>query len=302
MKNVILCFSTAVLFTATSLAQTSVESQSNASVSQSSSVSAGRSGAQVQSEASGEAATQGALSSHNGSSSAQAGAAGQLASGTSMHARLEKPVDARKCKPGDQVVAKTTENIRQNGEVVIPKGSRIVGHVTQVQARSKQQAQSQVGIAFDHAVLKDGHEVPMNASIQALAASQQAASADVMGDSMADGTVAGGAVMGSGRAAAGAGGSLVGGATRAVGTTSGTLVNTAAHTTGSLGSAINGSTGAALDASGRLTSTSHGVVGLNGLSLAGAAENSTQASVISSTTGNVHLDSGTQMLLRVTGK
>jgi type IV secretory pathway VirB10-like protein len=43
--------------------------------------------------------------------------------------------------------------VKLNRSVVIPKGSRLVGHVTEVKARSKDQATSVVGIAFDRAVL-----------------------------------------------------------------------------------------------------------------------------------------------------
>ena len=52
-------------------------------------------------------------------------------------------------------------------------------------------------------------------------------------------------------------------------------------------------------ASSTLSSTSHGVSGLNGLSLSTAAQNSTEGSVISSASKNVHLDSGTEMILQV---
>jgi hypothetical protein len=54
-----------------------------------------------------------------------------------------------------------------------------------------------------------------------------------------------------------------------------------------------------LNSVGQLTSASSGVIGLQGLRLDSAASNATQGSVISSTERNVHLDSGTQMLLRV---
>ena len=41
---------------------------------------------------------------------------------------------------------------------MIPRGSKIVGHVTEVKAREKGQAESAVGVVFDHAVLKDGSQ------------------------------------------------------------------------------------------------------------------------------------------------
>ncbi|HWZ98676.1 MAG TPA: hypothetical protein VN025_13045, partial [Candidatus Dormibacteraeota bacterium] len=48
---------------------------------------------------------------------------------------------------------------------------------------------------------------------------------------------------------------------------------------------------------GQLTSNSQGVFGLNGLNLNAAASNATEGSVITSAGKNVHLDSGTRMLL-----
>jgi len=51
-----------------------------------------------------------------------------------------------------------------------------------------------------------------------------------------------------------------------------------------------------------LTSNSQGVFGLNGLNLNAAGSNSTQGSLITSTSRNVHLDSGTRMLLAAQGQ
>jgi hypothetical protein len=93
------------------------------------------------------------------------------------------------------------------------------------------------------------------------------------------------------------------------GATTGTVTNTAARTggvatgaAGGLNSAANvagSSTGATggLNTAGQLTSNSQGVFGLQGINLNSAAANSTQGSLITSKTKNVHLDSGTQFLL-----
>jgi hypothetical protein len=314
MKRVLLFVFTAAILTGLSFAQTSAESQTSGSVSQNSSVQADHSGAQAQSQTGAQAATQNTLSGKSGNQSAQATSSTQATSGSTVHATLVKPVDARKNKPGDEVVARTTENMKSNGETVIPKGSKIVGHVTEAKARTAGESQSTMGIAFDHAVLKDGREVPMNASIQALAQAQQATAADFGEESLASGSpamAAGGGGMATGRATGGAGG-LVGGTGGAIGATSGTLVNTAGSVGHTAGGSANGATSSAL------SSSSHGVVGLQGLSLSSvgtsslaadaAGATSTQgslaqgSSLITSTTQNVHLDSGTQMILQVAGK
>jgi hypothetical protein len=317
MKQILLSIFTAVVITGVSAAQTAAQAQAGGSASQSTSVSASRSGAQARSSSAVDAGAQGSAASRAGSHSAKAAGSSQLASGTAFRATLQKPVDARKCKPGDQVIAKSTENVKSDGKVVIPKGSKIIGHVTEVKARGKGESQSEVGIAFDRAILKNGQQVPMAASIQAISMSQQSASSELMGDSMDEGAMAGGGAMGTvGAAPRMGGGSLVGGTTRAVGATGGgTLINTAGvntagvdtagRATGNLGGMVNGGAGSTLSANGELNSASRGVVGLHGLSLESAAAGSTQGSmgsVIRSSSQNVHLDSGTQMILQVAGK
>ena len=52
-----------------------------------------------------------------------------------------------------------------------------------------------------------------------------------------------------------------------------------------------------MNTAGQLTSNSQGVFGLHGLNLSAAGSNATEGSVITSAGKNVHLDSGTRMLL-----
>src|SRR5262245_26190414 len=51
--------------------------------------------------------------------------------GTTVNAVLSDTLDARKAKPGDAVRAKTSEDVTVAGTVVIPRGARLVGHVTE---------------------------------------------------------------------------------------------------------------------------------------------------------------------------
>jgi hypothetical protein len=82
-------------------------------------------------------------------------------------------------KVGDEVTAKTTENVKSGGQIAVPRGSKIVGHVTEAKARTKEESESAVGIAFDHAVLKDGHEIPLALEIQAIAPPESATPSDM---------------------------------------------------------------------------------------------------------------------------
>jgi hypothetical protein len=262
--------------------------------------------AQASSSASGSTSVQadksGASASSNNaaSTSAQAGHhSASLSDGTAMNAALSQPVDAKKNKPGDPVTAKTTEATKSDGKVVIPKGSKLVGHVTECKQRSKEEKESALGIVFDKAILKNGKEIPLNVTVRALAAAQSTAASSLGEDDM----LAGGGAVGSARAS---GGGALGGLHSTAGGAAGAVSNTAANAGGVVGGTVNSTVNAAsaahgagggLNAAGQLTSNSQGVFGLQGLNLSSAASNSTQGSLITSTSKNVHLDSGTQLLL-----
>jgi hypothetical protein len=266
--------------------------QASSSASSSTSVQADKSGAAASSN------TSTATSAKAGQSSAA------LSGGTAVNATLSQPVDARKNKPGDQVTAKTTEATKSDGKVVIPRGSKLIGHVTECKARSKEEKESALGMVFDKAILKNGEEIPLNVTIHALAAAQTAAATSSGGDDLA----AGGGAVGSARAS---GGGALGGVRSTAGAAAGAVTNTAASAGAIAGGAVNSTVNAAgaargavggLNAAGQLTSNSQGVFGLEGLNLNAAASNSTQGSLITSTSKNVHLDSGTQLLLVAQGQ
>src|SRR5260221_1095182 len=209
MKRTVVSFLLAVLLSAVCLAQGARGVTAGGSASHNTFASADKSGAQASSTSSAEAASQANASGKHGS--ARAASASQLQSGSTVQAELTKPVDVRKNKPGDEVIAKTTEDVKSDGKVVLPKGSRIVGKVTQAQARGKGQDESQLGIAFDHAILKDGSQMPVSFAIQAVASSESAASAAVADDSAMMGGNAGGMARGSGSGAVGSRGGVGGG-------------------------------------------------------------------------------------------
>jgi len=253
-----------------------------------------------QAQASGNASAASAASAQNGQANAS------LASGTAFNAALSSPIDSKKCKPGDPVNAHTTEAAKSEGKAVIPKGSKLVGHVTQASARAKGESESSLGIVFDKAILKNGQEIPLNnVTIQAIASAESGASAagadmDAMGgmgaSAAGSGTASGrGALGGVTSTAGGAVGAVTNTAANAGGVAGGTL-NSAANAGGSIAGASKGAVGG-LNAAGQLTSNSQGVFGLNGLNLNAAGSNATQGSVITSAGKNVHLDSGTRMLL-----
>jgi hypothetical protein len=266
-------------------------------------------GAQAGTQASGQASVQagqteaqaGASSGTSAAATAQNGQANAgLASGTAFNAALSSPVDSKKCKTGDVVYARTTEAVKSEGQTVIPRGSKLVGHVTEASVRAKGETESTLGVVFDKAILKNGQEIPLHVAIRALASAQGTASGageemDTMGG--LSGSAAGGprAIGGVSSAAGGAVGTVTNTAAN-VGGVAGTTVDSAARAGGNVGGVSRGAIGG-LNAAGQLTSNSQGVFGLNGLNLSAAASNSTEGSVITSAGKSVHLDSGTRMLL-----
>lgn len=260
------------------------------------------------------------------STAAQANSdAAQLASGTKFEAALNQTLDANKNKVGDTVVAHTTDDVKSNGKVVLPKNTKLVGHVTEVKAKSKDDANSAMGIVFDRAELKGGQQMPLHLGIQAIAAAQNTASAaaandDVMamgggGATAGAGGAMGGTSSGGGMHSGGGGGGLVGGVgatagsavgstASAAGSTTHAATNTAASAAGTTRNVAGGAsnTVSAVSPHAQMSSASQGAIGLQGLTLNSQASNQTQGSVITGTGRNVHLDSGTRVLFTASGE
>ncbi len=71
---------------------------------------------------------------------------GQLRGAISVE--LAKSLDSKKLKEGDEVDAKLAADI-QTGDATIPRGTKLIGHVTEAKARSKGDSESTLGIVFD---------------------------------------------------------------------------------------------------------------------------------------------------------
>lgn len=81
---------------------------------------------------------------------------------------LMDKLDSKSAKQGDSVVVKTNEDIVFPGGANIPKGSKLVGHITNVQARAEGKENSQIAIQFDHAELKGGQNMAIESVIKSL--------------------------------------------------------------------------------------------------------------------------------------
>jgi hypothetical protein len=224
-----------------------------------------------------QTSTQPSTQEPSSQNAAQTPPASHFPAGTLIPAELSKSLDAKKTKPGDKVEAKTATDLLSHGQIVLPRNTKITGHVTEAKPYSKESPDSMVGIAFDRIAMKNGQEMPFQAAIQAIARPLQSAALPQSGP-MADSA---GMPPGSSpnqAAPVGPGGSP-------------SAAQGADMTPQFPAGGASGSSGATVSP---LGPTSQGVVGMNGLAL-----NSTpQASVVSSSNANVHLESGTQLMLR----
>lgn len=83
-------------------------------------------------------------------------------------AQLDKTIDSKKAKQGDPVTAKLVADVKVPDAQPLPKNTVLEGHVDQVTA-SDHKSDSTMVVTFDKAKLKDGQEVPIKATILAMA-------------------------------------------------------------------------------------------------------------------------------------
>src|SRR5580765_1286320 len=207
------------------------------------------------------ATQQGRTASQDSGSQAQSSI--QFPAGTIIPAELSKSVDSKKPTVGDKIEAKVPVDLLAHGKIVIPKNTKIIGHVTEAKAHSKESPDSMVGIAFDRISMKGGQEVPIQAAVQAIARPLQSAGLSSSTASDSGGMPSGGSPTYGGGGGTGGGHPPERVASYPTGTPSGTDP-----------SLPDGGTVAPLGP------TSQGVVGMKGLSLKASG----QASVISSET------------------
>lgn len=279
--------------------------QVNDSVNASANANASRGHAQVNGAADSSAAVNGDRANASASGSGEGTAEMRPVTGD-----LEGKLDSKNAKPGDPVVLKTTQKMKTADGTEIPKGSRLVGHVTEVQAHEKGHAESHMGLEFDRAELKGGQSMAIHSMIQTVQPNPSAMAAASMGNEDALSTpMGGGAVVAGGGGMAGGhagGGGLLGGtaggvanATGRVGSDLGSTAGGAVRTTGNLGSDASANlahgVGATANGAGSLGARA---TGMPGVMLRGDATGSASG-MLSATNKNIHLDSGTQIVLGV---
>lgn len=228
-------------------------------------------------------------------------------SGTKLTAELESTVDAGTAKPGDEVTARVTKDVKQEGKVVIRKGDRLKGRITEVQSSAAGEAGSKVSVAFDR-VLRGEAEHQLNAVVTSVVSTpgeRRAPESGIDREPMMTPPAprSGGASPPGG---------LLGGTTSTVGGTVGSVGSgVSATTSGAIGAADSTArtVGASAEAAGQTTvgatgraalATPRRAIRLD--SQANAESNAGISSVLSSREGNLRLESGTWLEFRVEGK
>jgi hypothetical protein len=89
--------------------------------------------------------------------------------GTMMVAELRETVDSAKVKTGSLVKASVLQDVLVRGRIVIPHGSKLIGHVTETKVRTKDDPESHLGLVFDKVLIKNGKEIAFNGNVLALA-------------------------------------------------------------------------------------------------------------------------------------
>ena len=111
-------------------------------------------------------------------SSSQSPAATGPEASPEIHAVLEKVVHPKKVQVGDQVVARLTEPTKLKDGTELPKGSHVLGKVTEVKLKADKEGPSKLGLLFSKAQSKDGKEIPLTMALVSVAPRYEAGGVD----------------------------------------------------------------------------------------------------------------------------
>lgn len=197
-----------------------------------------------------------------------------------VFAVLTKTAESKGAVAGQELTLRTVGDVVVGGEVVIPRGSKLLGRITEVKVKGGGVAQSALSVVIDKAVTKDGAELHLQAIIAAVAAPRDKSLA-------LDPTY----------------GMLHSGEPKMVGTSPGRASGAGELPPGSKagGTAevatadIQGGT----DGPWLLDKHSQGAIGYDGLSLSWRLTEPPPVTVFSAKGKNVKLDAGAQVLLRM---
>jgi hypothetical protein len=128
--------------------------------------------------------------------STQSTQSGLVPAGTELDVRLEQSLSSDTARVEDRFEATTVVDLRENGRVIIPSGSRVRGVVTSVKDAGRVERKGELQLSFDQIII-NGRSYPMRATVtQALEAGGYKDDADKIGAGAAVGAIIGGILGG----------------------------------------------------------------------------------------------------------
>jgi type IV secretory pathway VirB10-like protein len=116
--------------------------------------------------------------------------------------QLESGVSSDTARIEDRIEARVTRDVRTNGRVAIPAGSRVLGSVSAVERGGKMKERARLGVRFHTVILADGTELPLQTeTVYREGDSPANASAAKVGGGAIGGAILG-AILGGGKGAA----------------------------------------------------------------------------------------------------
>jgi hypothetical protein len=82
--------------------------------------------------------------------------------------KVSKTLDSSKLKEGDAVEVETAGSFKLPDGTLVPKGSKIVGHVIAAKARSKGDPDSELALSFDKLNISGGKQLALKGEVQAV--------------------------------------------------------------------------------------------------------------------------------------
>lgn len=222
--------------------------------------------------------------------------------GSTLVAEFAESLNVNKLKLGEKIKAKLAQDLISGGKLVARSGSNVLGHVSELKRRTKDDPESRLGVVFDKIQLNKHRELDFEAIVQAVAPPVLRRSRVDEPDQM----MPPGVLSPSNSGPAGGNGST----THSIAPM--TTLNSSVVTLGPYASVQSNPTSSPGDSIGNAKKEvihggtpisggvgMHGVYGMKNLRLAPPAPGANSGPAIVSTKANVKLQSGTQVIIMV---
>jgi len=128
----------------------------------------------------------------------------EVASGTILELELLTPLDSSVNRVNDELQARTLSPLYVRGEQVLPAGSYVEGHITEVQASGRVKGRARLAFTFDRLSTPTGLKKIRTSYVEREAESDTKKDAAVIGGGVGLGALVGGIIGGKKGAAIGA--------------------------------------------------------------------------------------------------